>query len=249
MAEKPSVLRETDDAARRLARTLLRSARFGTIAVLDPQTGYPYASRVLLANAPDGTPAILVSALSAHTRALEADPRSSLLTGEPGKGDPLAHARLTVQTDARSVDRGGRIHGWLRGRFLRRHPKAELYIDFSDFRFVLLKPVTASLNAGFGRAYALTASDLVMRPSDHERMADEEASILAALNQAEPELPAEIANTFFKHWRGKWHFSAIDAEGFEISSGDILHRVEVAFQKVSLTHIIADIRRAAYSRT
>lgn len=246
MTDKPSVIRETDDAARRLGRTLLRGARFGTIAVLDPETGYPKASRVLLANAPDGTPAILVSALSAHTRALEADPRSSLLTGEPGKGDPLAHARLTVQTDALPVEHGSRMHGWLRGRFLRRHPKARLYIDFSDFRFVLLKPVTASLNAGFGRAYTLTGADLVMRHADHERMADEEASLLTALHEAQPELPAEIANKLFHQKRRKWRFSAIDAEGIDLSSDNILFRVEISFENMSLPHIIGNIRKVAY---
>ena len=33
----------------------------------------------------DGAAVILVSALSAHTKALEADPRVSLLAGEPGR--------------------------------------------------------------------------------------------------------------------------------------------------------------------
>jgi heme iron utilization protein len=47
-----------------------------------------------------------------------------------------------------------------KAEFLKRHPGAELYADFSDFVFWRLVPQRASLNAGFGRAYALTAADL-----------------------------------------------------------------------------------------
>ncbi|MDP3897999.1 MAG: pyridoxamine 5'-phosphate oxidase family protein, partial [Mesorhizobium sp.] len=78
MQDKPKdVIRTTDAEAIRLARTLLRSARFGALAVLDPDTGAPLASRVGIATDLDGAPLILVSGLSAHTRALVADPRCS----------------------------------------------------------------------------------------------------------------------------------------------------------------------------
>ncbi|RVB06934.1 HugZ family protein, partial [Mesorhizobium sp. M7A.F.Ca.CA.004.06.2.1] len=43
---KKDVIRETDAEAIRLAKTLLRSARFGALAVIEPQTGSPLASRV-----------------------------------------------------------------------------------------------------------------------------------------------------------------------------------------------------------
>ncbi len=247
MADKPSVLRETDDEAREQARTLLRGARFGTIAAIDPETGYPNASRVLLANAPDGTPAVLVSALSAHTKALDRDPRCSLLTGEPGKGDPLAHPRLTVQADATSVERGSRMHGWLRQRFLNRHPKAELYIDFPDFRFVLLKPVMASLNGGFGRAYALSGADLISEHANLEEFADGEQQILAAIERDEPGLPAELAKIIFRQSGENWRISAIDTAGLDLSSKDMLFRVEISFEDVSIPRIISNIRKVACS--
>jgi len=65
MAEKPSVIRETDDAARKLARVLLRSARYAALAVLDPDSGFPAVSRVLVGSDIDGAAVILVSSLSA----------------------------------------------------------------------------------------------------------------------------------------------------------------------------------------
>lgn len=67
MTQKKEVLRETDAEAVRLAQTLIRRARHAVIATLDPATGGPIATRVGLSTDHDGTPVILVSALSAHT--------------------------------------------------------------------------------------------------------------------------------------------------------------------------------------
>ncbi len=105
MNDKPKVIRETDAEAIRLAKTLIRTRRYGALAVLDPQTGGPLVSRVGVATDLDGTPLILVSMLSAHTQALIADPRCSLLLGEPGKGDPLAHPRISLICRAERIER------------------------------------------------------------------------------------------------------------------------------------------------
>lgn len=157
--DKPKVLRETDEQARDQARELIVTARFAAMAVIDPQTGYPNSSRVLTATDPASLPVVLVSRLAAHTKALLESPRCSLLFGEPGKGDPLAWPRISLQCDARPVATDDPDRPHLRARFLRRHPKASLYVDFPDFLFFRLNPVAASLNGGFGRAYALTGKD------------------------------------------------------------------------------------------
>lgn len=157
--DKPKVLRDTDDQARAQARELIVTARFAAIAVIDPETGYPNSSRVLTATDGMSLPVILASRLAAHTRALLASPRCSLLVGEPGKGDPLAWPRISVQCDAVPVAADDPQRPHLRARFLRRHPKAALYADFPDFLFFRLLPVSASLNGGFGRAYALSRTD------------------------------------------------------------------------------------------
>jgi heme iron utilization protein len=163
MSKSPSPIRPTTEDARQLAKNLLCSARHVALAVLDPLTGGPYVSRVLLGNMADGQLMILVSQLSTHTRALLADPRASLLAGEPGKGDPLAHPRLTVQCLAQQVVRGSEDHNAMRQAFLAQHPKAKLYIDFPDFLFFRLIPEAASLNGGFGKAFLLEGEDLTSR--------------------------------------------------------------------------------------
>ncbi|MCO5730480.1 HugZ family protein [Rhizobium sp. SSA_523] len=155
MTDKPSVLRDLDPEALTLGRTLLRSARSVALAVQDAASGFPAVSRALMATDLDGTPLILVSTLAAHTRSLAGEPRCSLLAGEPGKGDPLAHPRVTLFALAEPVPRGSQDHDRARRRFLNRHPKSALYIDFPDFSFYRLRPDHASLNGGFGRAYAI----------------------------------------------------------------------------------------------
>jgi heme iron utilization protein len=113
---------------------------------------------VSLAVDTDGVPLILISRLSAHYGALEGDTRCSLLLGEAGDGDPLRHPRITVVCLAAKVPSDERASA--KAQFLKRHPGAEMYADFADFDFWRLVPLCASLNAGFGKAYALSADDL-----------------------------------------------------------------------------------------
>jgi heme iron utilization protein len=156
-------IRDTDDAARTLARGLLDGARTAALAVIDPETGGPYVSRIAFGRAPDGTCLALLSDLALHARAVRADPRASLLIGEPGgKGDPLTQPRLTLRVTAAPVtDPSERAR--LRPIWLQLQPKSKLYVDFADFCFFRFKISYALLNGGFGKAYALEEKDLTLR--------------------------------------------------------------------------------------
>ncbi len=178
MAPKEKIIRETDDEARTLARKLMRGSSIASIAVHDPETQFPNCSRVLLGTASDGTPVILASRLSGHTRAILADNRVGILAGEPGKGDPLAWPRLSLQCKAEAVERESEDHTHIRDRFIRRHKKAALYVDFPDFLFFRLIPVTASLNGGFGKAYQLDSQDLAIASSAVVHIGNIEKAIL-----------------------------------------------------------------------
>lgn len=161
MAPKIDPIRDTDDEARALGRSLLATARFGALGVRAPDSGAPQVTRIAVAQAPDGQPLTLISALSSHTVALRADPVCSLLLGEPGpKGDPLTHPRITLACRADFTEHGTADYARLRDHYLRTHPKAQLYIDFTDFAFATLRVEGAALNGGFGKAYALTPADL-----------------------------------------------------------------------------------------
>ncbi|MCP9480338.1 pyridoxamine 5'-phosphate oxidase family protein [Shimia sp. CNT1-13L.2] len=150
-----------DDDARALARQLISGATYGALAVLDPASGAPSVTRIAIGTDLDGTPVTLISSLSSHTAALRADPRCSLLLGEPGpKGDPLTHPRLTLECTATFLPRDTSHHPVLRDHYLQTHPKAKLYIDFADFTFVRFTLTRALLNAGFGKAFKFDEGDL-----------------------------------------------------------------------------------------
>src|SRR5215210_3263137 len=125
----------SDFDPRSLAKILLRATRAGTLATLDRNTGHPFASLVNVATDVDGSPVILTSRLSTHTANLEADSRASVLLAETGKGDPLAHPRLTVLGAFARIARESTDEARVRRRFLARHPKSELYVGFGDFAF------------------------------------------------------------------------------------------------------------------
>lgn len=206
MNDRPkSVIRETDADAIRLAKTLIRTARFGALAALDPADEWPLVSRVGVATAVDGTPLILVSALSAHTQALVKDARCSLLLGEPSKGDPLAYPRISLVCRADRQPRDDDAES--RGRYLTRHPKAKLYAELGDFSFFRLEFVRASLNGGFGRAYQLSVTDLLTAGPVAD-FAVEEQALVATLGK-----------------QGQWRVSGIDPEGIDLMSGEKCKRV------------------------
>lgn len=228
--KKKDVLRETDDEAIRLARTLLRSSRYGALAVLDPETGAPMASRVAVATDHDGAPIILISALSAHTGGIVADPRCSLMLGEPGKGDPLAHPRITIACNAEKIAKDDPRHGRIEWRFLSHNPKSKLYAGLGDFAFFRLVPQRASLNGGFGKAYALTVDDLMITGSSLDAIAAAEPGAVKHMNEDHGDAIGRYASYFGKvREPGDWIMTGIDADGFDLASGD--RTMRIFFQK------------------
>lgn len=223
--DRPQTIRPTDDEARGLARKLVRTARYGGLGVIDPQDGSPFVSRVALATEMDGTPVMLVSALSQHTQALALDRRCSLLVGEPGKGDPLAHPRLSIVAEAEKVEADDPAHADIRRRYLMRHPKAGLYVDFGDFAFFRVRPVRASLNGGFGKAYLLSAADLLVESAALEGLAAMEAGAIAHMHEDHLDAVQLYARNLARAGEGTWHLSSFDPEGLDFVDGDKVARL------------------------
>lgn len=225
MSDAPkSVIRETDGEAIALARRLMRTARYGAIAVID-RSGSPLASRVGVATDTDGTPVILVSQLAGHTQALLGDPRCSLLLGEVGKGDPLAHARISVACRARRLDAGAAETAHVRTRYLARNPKAKLYVDLGDFSLFRLDVSGASLNGGFGKAYSLTAADILLDRDAASAVASSEAGAVAHMNEDHRDAIDLYARHFGKADQDGWTLTGLDPEGLDLISGETTLRV------------------------
>lgn len=222
---KKDVLRPTDAEAIRLAKTLVRGARFGSLAFIEPKTSAPSVNRVGVATDLDGAPLILVSMLSAHTPAILADPRCSLLVGIVGKGDPLAHPRITLACRAVRLERGTTNHARAERRYLNRNPKAKLYVGLGDFSIFRLEPERASLNAGFGKAYLLERADLLVAGPVNDELAASEQGALDHMNSDHLDAIAIYARHFAKASGDGWTATGFDADGMDLASGDRSCRV------------------------
>ena len=220
MPDRDDALIPPTDAIRAEARRLVRTARHAALATT--MEGWPMATRVALATEIDGAPVFLTSDLSTHTAALTADRRCSLLIGEPGKGDPLAHPRVTLFGEARRLPR--EADGAARRRFLARHPKAALYADFGDFAFWRMELVGADFNGGFGRASRLAAEDLAPM-TDWRALAEAEESAVAHMNADHADAVAHYARLCGAAG-GAWTLTGIDPEGLDLASGDDVRRLD-----------------------
>jgi putative heme iron utilization protein len=211
-----------------VAKGLLRATRAGTLATLDRNTGYPFASLVNVATDIDGAPLILVSRLSTHTANLEVDGRASLLLASTGKGDPLAHPRLTLLGRFVQIARDDPQEPRLRRRFLARHPKSELYAGFGDFSFWRLDAVSAHLNGGFARAADLTAADVSTDIAGAEDLVEAEAGAVAHMNDDHAEAVRLYATKLLGAEDGAWRLTGLDPEGLDLARGDATLRLPFA---------------------
>src|SRR6185295_11220678 len=203
-----------------LAKTLLRATRAGTLGTLDRNTAHPFGSLVNVATDLDGAPVILTSRLSTHTANLEADGRASVLLAQTGKGDPLAHPRLTVLGGFARVERDGADDARVRRRFLARHPKSELYAGFGDFAFWRMTVASAHLNGGFARAADLGAQDVLADLAGADELIAAEEGAVAHMNADHVEATRLYATKLLGEDDGPWRISGLDPDGADLIAGD-----------------------------
>jgi heme iron utilization protein len=240
-----------DFDAAAVAKALLRATRAGALATIDHNTGHPFGSLVNVATDIDGSPLILISRLSTHTANLEKDKRASLLLASVGRGDPLAHPRLTVLGDFAPLAREDPSEARLRRRFLARHPKSELYAGFADFSFWRLVVASAHLNAGFGRAADLKAADLITDIAGAENLIEAEAGAVAHMNEDHADAVRLYATKLLGAEDGAWRLTGLDPEGVDLAQGDATLRLPFA-QRVTtaaaLRKVLVDLAVHAQTR-
>lgn len=239
-----------------VARELLRATRAGALATLDRNTGHPFASLVNVATDVDGSPLVLISRLAVHTANLIADPRASILLSATGKGDALAHPRLTVLGSLTAIDRDAPDAERVTRRFLSRHPKSRLYAGFGDFSFFRLEAVAAHLNGGFARAADLRAADILTAVADAAEVVAAEDSAVAHMNADHAEAVRLIATRLLHRADGAWTVTGIDPDGVDLALGDDTARLAFAAPvtdaralRSRLAEIAATARGAAPDRS
>jgi len=200
------------------ARRLMRAADRATLATA--QEGWPYASLVLTALDLEARPLLLLSALAEHTKNLRRDRRASLLfDGTAGRDDPLTGPRVTVLGEIAEL-----ADPELLARFVRRHPSAERYAGFGDFRLYRLEPSRAHLVAGFGRIEWIEARDLLSAPAP--ALAAAEADILAHMNTDHAATIDLYAQRLLGLAGEGWRLTGVDPEGVDLRRGGCVARLD-----------------------
>jgi putative heme iron utilization protein len=231
------VLGAVDDEARSRARDMLRTARSASLGTLDAACGAPWVSRVAIATFVEGDVGFFISALAPHQRNLVADGRCSLLVGEPGKGDPLAHARLTLLGRAERLP-DGPARDAFRARYRAHNAKSKLYEDLPDFSYWRFRAERVSLNAGFGRAYAPTPADLRVEETLTLGWGAAEPQVLACMNEEHGDAVDACAALAGGEGQG-WRLVGLDPEGATLARGDEVRRLRLELPVASVGAIRA----------
>jgi heme iron utilization protein len=232
------------------AKVLLRATRAGALATIDRNTGHPFSSLVNVATDADGSLLVLISRLATHTANLEVDPRASVLLAAAGKGDPLAHPRLTVLGAFVRIARDAPDAARAQRRFLSHHPKSRLYGGFGDFSFWRLQAVSAHFNGGFARAADLAAGDILTPVADAAALVEIEENAIGHMNSDHADAVRLYATRLLGEADGAWVVTGIDPDGIDLAIGDRTARLPFpgrVTDGVALRETLADM--AAQCRT
>jgi putative heme iron utilization protein len=213
-AGKPSGISPVKETAA-IARMMVRTAQKAALGTLLQPSGHPYASLLLVATEPDGSPVLLISKLALHTKNLEADPRATLLIDATGlEADPLSGARITLIGEARRT-----TSATARRRYLARHPVSAGYADFPDFSFYKFDIASAHYIGGFGRIVDIQRSDLLIDTAGAEALIEAEAGIVEHMNDDHVDAIELYATKLLGAASGAWRMTGIDPEGCDLVAG------------------------------
>jgi putative heme iron utilization protein len=228
---------EASPSPAQLARRLLRGLDRASLAT--SYEGWPYASLVIYATAPDGAPLLLLSNLARHTQNIAKEPRVSLLLdGTVGLEVPLTGPRVSLLARAERVG-----DETLLARFRRRHPSADDYAGFGDFNLYRLVVERAHLVAGFGRISWVEAAALL--PSGLDALAAIEEDVLAHMNEDHSEAIRLFAQRLCGQEGEGWRMTGIDAEGCDLRAGGRVARLDFAAPLGDAASVRTELARLA----
>ena len=227
--DKKSAETQRGAAARALVRSLDRAA----LATAMTGNGTPYASLVMTACDPTGSPLLLLSDLAEHTSNLKADHRASLLYDATGGLDnPLTGTRATL---VGSIDRLGdpALAARYLARYLAHHPDAEAYAGFADFNLYRMRVERVHVVAGFGEINWLPAEAFLAAARQVAELTDAERDIVAHMNDDHADAVGLYATILCGASGGAWRLAAIDCDGIDLRLG--AERARVAFEQPVFT--------------
>ena len=197
-------------------RTLAAEAHTATLATIarEPE-GFPYGSLVTVAVDDSGRPLLLLSKLAEHTQNLERRGDASILLTEPldGHRQPLTLGRVTLLGPCRRISEEDITIA--RRTFLAVHPDASAYVDFKDFVFYRLEPISLRYVGGFARASWVSAEEY--RAAEPDPLRSAAASILSHMNEDHAEALIAYARGLARIPEASAAtMTAVDRYGFEL---------------------------------
>jgi len=240
-----------DFNATRLARSLLRRSRQGALATLMAGSGDPYCSLVNVASHADGSPILLISRLALHTQNILGDARVSLMLDERAQGDPLEGSRIMLAGGAEEAS--GDDLAILRCRYLNAHPSSEVFVNFKDFSFFRIRPLTAHLVAGFGRIVDLKPEQFLTDISDAGALLEAEQGAIDHMNADHRDAMNLYATRLLGAKAADWRCTGCDPDGIDMRSGATTLRLDFPQRIVTPAALrqvlkqLADQARAAAS--
>jgi putative heme iron utilization protein len=207
----------------RTVRNLMRSLDRASLACALPageDTGWPYASLVLVAVDHDLAPLLLLSNLAEHTKAIAADGRVSLLfDGTAGLDQHLTGPRVSL------LGRAARTNDErLKQRYLARHPDAALYAGFGDFNFYRVAPERGHLVGGFGKIRWLSTAELLPE-APPALLVESETDIVGHMNADHADAVQLYAGKLLGLAGADWKMTGIDTEGVDLRCGGRVARL------------------------
>lgn len=148
------------DDAKRTARRVLANQKLAALGTL--HASEPSVSMVPFAVMADGALVIHVSGLSAHTSDMREDPRVSVLVidAEQEGVMPQAVPRVTIQGNAEQLAADSDAFAQARDVYQSRFPDAAGIFELGDFSLFAIRPRTARVIGGFGRAATISGDRL-----------------------------------------------------------------------------------------
>lgn len=206
---------------RRLIRTADRACLSTALAPSDDRAeSWPFGSLVMLASDHDATPLLLMSDLSEHSRNIARDPRASLLIdGTAGLVDALTGPRVTLL--GRAIPTPDPV---LRRRYLSRHPRADFYAGFADFKVYRFALERGHLVAGFGKVRWLDAA-AILTPAPWREL---EPGLIARFSSRATDIAARAGLTDREGKSASWEVVGVDPEGIDLRAGGEVGRLSFA---------------------
>ena len=203
------------------SRALIRACDRAVLSTAMPDEGWPYGSLVMTSCDHAARPLLLISDLAEHTKNLGFDARASLLfDGTVGMASPLSGARVTVMGRLTPTEDAALI-----GRYVARHPEAEMYLGFTDFGLFEMTVERAHTVAGFGLIDWIDAQDLLFDTQAYSDLSSAEADIVNHMNEDHADAVQLYATKLLGLEGGGWKMTGLDPEGADLRDGGRIGRL------------------------